>query len=379
MQSPKRKEDDKVYHKLKTTLKNHLQSFEKLTNWAEMADWLQKLAGYIETYDTQFLPCKKAMAKRLNQCLNIPGLPIGIHRTNMTIYKLIFEILKQRKPALVKNIAIFSYGLFSMFKRATLEIKQKILELFTNYYLPLNEQLVPMLPGLIGCLLSGMNDSETDMKSRILKLLGKINAKIGDHMFMSTLWQVLLKNSETRLQTIKALVYKMEKSKEKFKKAKAQAYPKGEERLDPNSNNTIGKKTGLGGIDYEEDESINKPQKTSIPNLKTVGEEKVSLKELKKDKESFQKMVKMFKEGNQDRILRDFFPNSVLIVNAICKSLGSSNVHVVKAILDFLKAYVSFSKSNFFSFFFLIIIIFLTEANLLLISFCGNMQNQLKL
>ena len=175
-------------------------------------------------------------------------------------------------------------------------------------------------------------------------MLGKINGKIGDHMYMSTLWQVLLKNSETRLQTVKALVYKMEKSKDKYKRAKAQAYPKGEDRSEGRGK----KEGGLGGMEYEEDQMINKPQKTSIPNLSTADNEKVSIQELKKDQESFKKMVKMFKEGNGDLILRDFFPNSVLIVNAVCKSLGCANVHVVKAILDFLKAYVSFSKSKYF-------------------------------
>lgn len=350
MENLPRKEDDKVYIRLQGILKGHLQSFERLTNWAEMADWLQKLAGYIETYDTPFLPCKKAMAKRLNQCLNIPGLPIGIHRTNMTIYKLIFEILMRRRSALVKNIAIFSYGLFSMFKRATLEIKQKILELFGEYYLPLNEQLVPMLPGLVGCLLSGMNDSETDMKSKILRLLAKINVKIGDHLYMSTLWQVLLKNSETRLQTVKALVYKMEKSKDKYKKAKAHAYPRAEERERTNTHGsaqTYGKPAHPQMEPLEaDDEGINVPQKTNIPNLTVNKEGAVTLQTLKQDQGSFKAMLKMLKEGNPDEPLRDFFPNSFLIVNSICKSLNSSNIHVVKAILDFLKSYVSFSYSN---------------------------------
>ena len=327
------KSECKNHKALKRVLTSHLDYFEKLTNWAEMADWLQKLARHIETYDTIYLPCKKAIAKRLNQCLNIPNLPIGIHRTNMTIYDLVFDILSKRKSALAKNIAIFSFGLFSMFKKAQLEIKHSIIGLFEKYYLPMQEQLVPMLNGLIGCLLSGMNDSETEMKGKILKLLIKVNGCVGDHVYMSALWQVLLKNSQTQLQCIKALVHKLEKSKDKLKGFKKKEVPKGGER---------------GNIsDFDDnDEVIRIPQKTILPNLKEGSERELTVEDLNKRKEAYQKMVENLMKGNQEDVRVNFFPNNCMVVNAIIKCLQNPDVHVVKGILDLLIAYTGFKKGN---------------------------------
>ena len=325
------KSDCKNHKALKRVLNSHLDYFERLTNWAEMADWLQKLARHIETYDTLYLPCKKAIAKRLNQCLNIPNLPIGIHRTNMTIYDLVFDILSKRRSALAKNIAIFSFGLFSMFKKAQLEIKHSIIGLFEQYYLPMGEQLVPMLNGLIGCLLSGMNDSETEMKGKILKLLAKINTCVGDHVYTSALWQVLLKNSQTQLQCIKALIHKLEKSKDKLKSFK-------KKNFEPVHDSIID--------DDDNDEIIRIPQKTTPPNISGIKNTQIDTIDLNRQKDAFHKMISNLKKGDNDDIRLNFFPNSCMVVNAVIKCLLNPNVHVVKGILDLLIAYISFKKGK---------------------------------
>jgi len=337
------KSECKNHKALKRVLISHLDYFERLTNWAEMADWLQKLARHIETYDTIYLPCKKSIAKRLNQCLNIPNLPIGIHRTNMTIYDLVFDILSKRKSALAKNIAIFSFGLFSMFKKAQLEIKHSIIGLFEKYYLPMQEQLVPMLNGLIGCLLSGMNDSETEMKGKILKLLIKINVCVGDHVYMSALWQVLLKNSQTQLQCIKAIVHKLEKSKDKLKvtKKKKQSLNR------PNDSKVIDNESIIDLDDN--DEVIRIPQKTTQPNLSNMSTKSIKVltpEDLEKRKDAFVRMINNLKKGNQDDPRLNYFPNNCMVVNSIIKCLQNSNVHVVKGILDLLIAYISFKEGK---------------------------------
>jgi frataxin-like iron-binding protein CyaY len=322
---------------LKRVLSTHLDYFERLTNWAEMADWLQKLARHIETYDTIYLPCKKAIAKRLNQSLNIPNLPIGIHRTNMTIYDLVFDILSKRKSALAKNIAIFSFGLFSMFKKAQLEIKHSIIGLFEKYYLPMQEQLVPMLNGLIGCLLSGMNDSETEMKGKILKLLIKINNCVGDHVYMSALWQVLLKNSQTQIQCIKALVHKLEKSKDKLKVTRK-------------TQNPVLNETDNGSLIVVDDQEtlIQIPKKTTNPKFPNQSRRELTEEDVKKRKQAFGKLVESLKKGNEEDVRVNFFPNNCMVVNAIIKCLENPDVHVVKGILDLLIAYIGFQKGKTF-------------------------------
>lgn len=332
------KEDCRNHKALKRVLTSHLDYFERLTNWAEMADWLQKLARHIETYDTLYLPCKKAIAKRLNQCLNIPNLPIGIHRTNMTIYDLVFDILSKRKSALAKNIAIFSFGLFSMFKKAQLEIKHSIIGLFEKYYLPMQEQLVPMLNGLIGCLLSGMNDSETEMKSKILKLLIKINACVGDHVYMSALWQVLLKNSQTQIQCIKALVHKLEKSKDKLKLFRKSVDDSNLVRDSDNPSLVL---------PDDQDPKIQIPKKTTMPKFPGKSVRELTPEDLEKRRLAFQKMVGDLKKGDEEDVRVNFFPNNCMVINAVIKCLENPDVHVVKGILDLLIAYIGFKKGTF--------------------------------
>lgn len=335
------KELCKNHKALKRVLAGHLDYFERLTNWAEMADWLQKLARHIETYDTLFLPCKKSIAKRLNQCLNIPNLPIGIHRTNMTIYDLVFDILAKRKSAMAKNIGIFSFGLFSMFKRAQLEIKHSIIGLFEKYYLPLDEQLVPMLNGLVGCLLSGMNDSETEMKSKILKLMAKINLCVGDHLYMAALWQVLLKNSHTQLQCIKAIIYKFEKSKDKLKPSKkSPLVVEARKSLKSESDKIIMNEK------VESDLSIMVPKKSSLMFLDEKKEELSPQVMLNRRKAEFQKMITELKKGNEQDSRVNFFPHRLMVINGINKCLQNQSVHVVKGILDLLIGFVSFKKGK---------------------------------
>lgn len=63
---------------LRKVLEPHLEDFERLEQWTDLGNWLQKTAKFLETYPTKNIPCKKTLAKRLSQCLN-GNLPIGIH------------------------------------------------------------------------------------------------------------------------------------------------------------------------------------------------------------------------------------------------------------------------------------------------------------
>lgn len=99
----------------------HLEAFEKLKEWTDLGNWLQKTAKYLETMPTKYIPKHKVLAKRLSQCLN-DGLPIGIHRTTLNIYTIIFDQLKDDKDLWTKNIAIYSFGLFPFFPKSSLQV-----------------------------------------------------------------------------------------------------------------------------------------------------------------------------------------------------------------------------------------------------------------
>ena len=100
-------------------LTGHLTVFEKIDQWTDLGNWLQKTAKYLESYPTKYVPHKKMLAKRLSQCLN-GNLPIGIHRTTLNIYSIILENLKQDKELLADEIYIYSFGLFPFFTKSSI-------------------------------------------------------------------------------------------------------------------------------------------------------------------------------------------------------------------------------------------------------------------
>jgi hypothetical protein len=157
---------------------------------------------------------------------------------------------------------------------------------------------------------------------------------------MSALWQVLLKNSQTQLQCIKALIHKLEKSKDKLKVVKKRTSIVETQRN--NQDESI--------IDLDDnDEVIRIPQKTTQPNLSNISN--MSIKELSpadltQRKEAFAKMINNLKKGNQEDPRLNYFPNNCMVVNSIIKCLQNPNVHVVKGILDLLIAYISFQKGR---------------------------------
>lgn len=106
---------------LKRILSKHLENFEKLNEWTDLANWLQNCARYIEGNPTKYIPERKTLAKRLSQCLN-ESYPIGIHKTTLNIYQTIFEQIKDDKKILTKQIPFYCFGLFPFFAKSSLEV-----------------------------------------------------------------------------------------------------------------------------------------------------------------------------------------------------------------------------------------------------------------
>ena len=176
-----------------------------------------------------------------------------------------------------------------------------------------------------------MNDSETEMKAKILKLLLKINDVVGDHLYISALWQVLLKNSQTQLQCIKAIFYKFEKSKEILKNLKL-------------NDVNVEKINQIKEEEHEEDEKPQIPQKSQTPKFRSS--EVASQEDINLRKEKFQQMIDNLKNHNKKNEINDFFPQTQMIKNAINKCLRNPNVHVVKGVLDLMIGFVSFKEGN---------------------------------
>ena len=121
---------------LKKQLRYQLDQFAKITQWTDLGNWLQKTAKSLEQYPTDNIPYSKELALNLCKCLS-EQLPIGIHKTTLNIYNIIFEQLKQEKSLLAARLPIYSFGLFPFFPKSSIQVKPDIIQLFNNYFIPL--------------------------------------------------------------------------------------------------------------------------------------------------------------------------------------------------------------------------------------------------
>ena len=97
------------------------ESFDSLKEWTDLGNWLQKLAKALETNPTPFIPKSRILSKRLSQCLS-DGLPLGIHKTTLSIYKIILNQMKTYPELLLKKLSLYSIGLFPFLPRASLQV-----------------------------------------------------------------------------------------------------------------------------------------------------------------------------------------------------------------------------------------------------------------
>ena len=271
---------------MKKVLIPHLEAFDRIKEWTDLANWLQKTAKILEANPTKLLPKKKLLAKRLSQCLN-DSLPIGIHRTALNIYVIIFEQIKVDRELLCKDIAIYSFGLFPFFPKSSIQIKPEIIEIFRKYYLILEIEMIPMLTGFVSCLLPGLEEQDETLQRQIIDLLNDVNTMVGDKFFLSTIWFVLLKNSKNRSACFKIL------------------------------NRKFGESITTKSLLIDHNYNLTEDQKSNSLLLKVLSEVKMS-------------------NNHPGR----FFPSSWTVINGICKCLEDDEVVTKKNCLDFMSKHV---------------------------------------
>lgn len=123
---------------------------------------------------TQFkeIPRKLIVSKRLSQCL-IPALPSGVHQRALDVYSHILSVLGVRilvislsrnidylcqPDGLKRDLPLWSSGLFPFFEYAATSVKPALLEIFEKYYLPLQDELRPVMRAFILSLLPGLEE-----------------------------------------------------------------------------------------------------------------------------------------------------------------------------------------------------------------------------
>ncbi|SBS84981.1 hypothetical protein PMALA_011310 [Plasmodium malariae] len=183
--------------KLNNDITNILLLFEKVQEWADLSNILQKLYLTIEKYETFVdISSKFLLFRRLSQCLN-PLLPSGVHSKALIIYSTIFK--KVEKDFFINNIHVLCSGIFEFMLHCTINLKtiyfkniKSILNLRENVYV-----------FAYALLLSLFNVVDSD--NNILLYIYSINNYIGESIFFNNIWLLLLRHNEIRTNILNFL------------------------------------------------------------------------------------------------------------------------------------------------------------------------------
>lgn len=183
--------------KLNNDITNILLLFEKVQEWADLSNILQKLYLTIEKYELFVdVSSKFLLFRRLSQCLN-PLLPSGVHSKALIIYSSIFK--KVEMDFFINNIHILCSGIFEFMLHCTINLKtiyfkniKSILRLKENVYI-----------FAYALLLSLFNVVDSD--NNILLYIYSINNYIGENIFFNNIWLLLLRHPEIRTNILNFL------------------------------------------------------------------------------------------------------------------------------------------------------------------------------
>jgi hypothetical protein len=195
--------------KLERELQIILKSFEGAKEWADLSNCLYRLhreilnskTGGIDNMDQSL---KRVICRRLAQCLH-PSFPAGVHMKALETYNAIFEMLGA--DGLLADLGMFSSGIFPFVQHAATHVQGVYAILLEQHYLPLGLRLAPCLTGLLVCLLPVVEDQKSPAFSRFHQILLALSAGVGEKVFISALWVVLLRTSRCRVSGIALVDY----------------------------------------------------------------------------------------------------------------------------------------------------------------------------
>uniref|UniRef100_A0A8C6VLN5 DOP1 N-terminal domain-containing protein n=2 Tax=Elapinae TaxID=42168 RepID=A0A8C6VLN5_NAJNA len=147
---------DYRYRNYSSAIDKALRNFESSSEWADLISSLGKLNKALQSnLKYSLLPRRLIISKRLSQCLH-PALPTGVHIKALESYEVIFKIIGTKW--LAKDLFLYSSGLFPLLGVAALSVKPVLLDLYENYFLPLQKSLLPSLQAFLIGLLPGLEE-----------------------------------------------------------------------------------------------------------------------------------------------------------------------------------------------------------------------------
>ncbi|KAL4450958.1 hypothetical protein ABPG74_021280 [Tetrahymena malaccensis] len=342
----------KETEQLKKQLANHLAQFEKSNEWADSSNWLIRAAQILDENKTPHIPYKEILAKRLAQCL-YPSLPSKVHGEALTTYDKIFQNLKLLKIGnenkkyinqLSSDLALYAIGLFPFFQFASLQVKPQFLKLIQEYITELQVQLIPCLPGLIACVLPGLEDNDESVQRQTIRLLDTIQEGVGQKYFFAALWMNILRVPRIRIGGFKYL----NKKTKPFKQTEAEQTDYEFQNFEQKSEDSV-----FGDSRHTNSNNSLRIKKNSEYSIK---EENISFTGQQSFDQDIEGQIRISHDHFQDPIVQlqvqlmkqinalkdlkseeNFYPNkSNLIINALLSVLQDENVLTRKFGLDYI-------------------------------------------
>ncbi|KAL1915944.1 uncharacterized protein VTP21DRAFT_6332 [Calcarisporiella thermophila] len=195
---------DSRYKKYVQLVEKNLQTFENITEWADLIAFLGRLLKTFQAFPQfEVIPRKLTVAKRLAQCLN-PALPAGVHQKTLEVYEYIFQTIGADQ--LADDLALYSSGLFPFVQYAAMSVKPQLLSLFETYYFPLHTQLKPILKSLIIALLPVIEEENGEFFDRVVSLLDHLSQTITMSYFYQCMWLVMITSAQLRGPVLNYLI-----------------------------------------------------------------------------------------------------------------------------------------------------------------------------
>ncbi|KAJ1644296.1 hypothetical protein LPJ64_004018 [Coemansia asiatica] len=200
-------QSDPKYQKYVQLVERNLQSFDYVSEWADVTAFLTKLGRSFEIYSKfAVVPHKETVAKRLAQCLN-PALPTGVHQKVLGIYEQIFRQIGSNQ--LVADLQLYAYGLFPFMRNASLKSKPQLLDIFEEFFIPLGPSLRPCMKSFAAGLLPGLEEGSVDLFNRVMQLLDKLKDTVDAAFFFQTMFLIMITNSKQRESALKYLAQRL--------------------------------------------------------------------------------------------------------------------------------------------------------------------------
>ncbi|KAJ1819985.1 hypothetical protein LPJ75_001054, partial [Coemansia sp. RSA 2598] len=200
-------QSDPKYQKYVQLVERNLQSFDYVSEWADVTAFLTKLSRSFEIYSKfAVVPHKETVAKRLAQCLN-PALPTGVHQKVLGIYEQIFRQIGSDQ--LVADLPLYAYGLFPFMRNASLKTKPQLLDIFDEFFIPLGSSLRPCMKSFAVGVLPGLEEGSVDLFNRVMQLLDKLRDTVDAAFFFQTMFLIMITNSKQRESALKYLAQRL--------------------------------------------------------------------------------------------------------------------------------------------------------------------------